>query len=412
MSAFAPLRYPKFAASFFSNVLSLAGTWMQTVAVGAYVANETGQNRWAALAAVAGFLPNGLLSVFGGVLSDKYNPRRLLILFNLLECIAASFTAFLMAADLDTPIRIIGCVFVISCFDALRIPSAQAILPQLIDRKHLPAAVGLGTAQFNLGRVLGPVLAGLAIRFGGYTFAFSLNAVSFLAPVIAYLFIRVTHSEPHDAHDSPFQRFRSGINAARASTSCRSAIGLIAIASGTIAPVFSFLAMRAHDLSENDPGKVNSITSVLTSAQGIGGVIGALSVPYLVRRLGRSRSLLTACVLSPLFVLGFAATESITVTALSIVLFGITYVSLASGTQAIIQIDSPQNFRGRILAIWLGVLGLCFPLGSLVIGFFADRFGLGASLAVAALAGGFVSTSYAWRHRYQFNSQAVEASVG
>ena len=158
---------------------------MQTVAVGALVIAHTGKATWAVAIAAGAFLPIGLLSPLGGALADRIPRRAALVTGNLAAGAVALVIALLVAAGRDGPGVLTLLVTAQGCVSALINPFQQAILPDLVPRHEFLAAVSLNSAQYNLGRVIGPALAGGAVAAFGYPVAFVANAVSFLAVVIA-----------------------------------------------------------------------------------------------------------------------------------------------------------------------------------------------------------------------------------
>ncbi|HVF14620.1 MAG TPA: MFS transporter, partial [Acidimicrobiales bacterium] len=191
-----PLRHRNFALVWAAALISNIGSWVQTVAVGVLVTELTGQARWTGLVAAAAFLPLGLLSPVGGALADRVDRRRLLLLTTLGETGFACLLAALSATGHITPANVTVTVLGLGCVAALGFPAYQAILPDLVPPDELLAANSLSMAQYNLGRVVGPALAGVVLAVGSYTFAFVLNAVSFGAVLVAIALVRLPSTTP------------------------------------------------------------------------------------------------------------------------------------------------------------------------------------------------------------------------
>ena len=172
-------------------MVSNAGSWMQTVAVGAFVTSRTGKASWAGLAAAAAFLPIGLLAPIGGALADRIDRRRFIMVANLGEALMATVLVLLVVTERATPTSVTAVVFLAGCMGAIRLPFYQALTPDLVPREELLAAASLGSAQYNLGRVVGPTLAGAVIAVWGYEWAFAINAASFFAVIAAMALVRV-----------------------------------------------------------------------------------------------------------------------------------------------------------------------------------------------------------------------------
>ena len=174
-----------------ASLISNVGSWMQTVAVGALVISRTGQASWAVLVAAGAFLPIGLLSPVGGALADRLPRRPVIAAGNLAAGLIAAAIAVLVATATTARPRCSALVTLQGSVAALIGPFSQAILPDLVPRPEFLAASSLNSAQWNAGRIVGPALAGATVAAFGFAASFVANAVSFLAVVIALLFVRL-----------------------------------------------------------------------------------------------------------------------------------------------------------------------------------------------------------------------------
>ena len=231
-------------------MVSVIGSSMQTVAVGALIVARTGSATWAVVIAAGGFLPIGLLSPVGGALADRIPRRAALVAGNLLAGAVALAIAILVAAGHDSPVILTLLVTVQGSVSALTGPFQQAILPDLVPTSEFLAAVSLNSAQFNLGRIIGPALAGVSIAALGYPVAFVANAVSFLAVVVALFFIRLSPPPGRDDRAGLFASLRRGARAARAEPGCRNAIGMIAVVGLSASPFIALVPVMAHRLTQ------------------------------------------------------------------------------------------------------------------------------------------------------------------
>ncbi len=371
-------------------MVSVIGSWMQTVAVGALVVAHTGKASWAVVIAAAGFLPIGLLSPFGGALADRVPRRAALMVGNLIAGAVALTIALLVAGGWDSPGVLALLVAAQGSVSAIVGPFEQAILPDLVPRAEFLAAVSLNSAQFNLGRVIGPALAGVTIAAFGYPVAFLANAASFLAVVVALVFVHLSAPPGRAERTGLLASLRRGAQAAWAEPGCRAAIGTIVVVALAASPFIALVPAMAHHLTHDGARGVASATGLLTTAQGVGAVAGALALAPLAARFGRGRVLMTSLALLPavLAVYGFAPSLGFAAPALFLV--GLVYINVLSGLSTVVQLRAPTELRGRVLSLYLVALGVAYPLGSLVQGPLADKVGLawstagaGALLAVA-----------------------------
>jgi MFS family permease len=261
-----PLRHRNFALLWSASLVSNVGSWMQTVAVGALVISRTGQASWAVLVAAGAFLPIGLLSPVGGALADRVRRKPVIAVGNLVELLTATGLALLVAGGHDSPLALVGLVTVQGSVSALIGPFSQAILPDLVPRSEFLAASSLNSAQWNAGRIVGPALAGATVAAFGFGAAFLANAISFLAVVIAVLFVRL--SPPPGRQGTVLASLRDGLTAARGEPSCRAAIITIAVVAFVASPFIALVPAMALRLSNGGashggPAAIAAATSAL-----------------------------------------------------------------------------------------------------------------------------------------------------
>jgi MFS family permease len=380
-----PLRYRSFALLWSGGLVSTIGTWMQSVAVGALLISQTGQATWAVLVAAAAFLPLGLVSPVGGALADRLPRRPVLIGGTLAEAAVALALAALVAAGHRDPALLVALVTVQGCASALIGPFEQAILPDLVPPSEFLPAIALNSAQFNLGRIAGPALAGAAVAAFGYPVAFVANAASFGAVIVALAFVRLA---PPAARDSPglLRALREGLAAARAEPSCWAAIWTIAVVAVIASPFIALVPAMALRLAPaggaGGPGHagaraIASATGVLTTAQGIGAVAGALLLAGLAARYGRGRVLAGSLILLPAALAGYGSAQSLWWGAIGLFAVGLVYIGVLSGLSTVVQLRAPAAYRGRVLGLYLVALGVGYPVGSLLQGPVVDRIGIG-----------------------------------
>jgi MFS family permease len=389
IAALRPLRSRGFAVMWTGGLVSNIGTWMQTVAVGALVTDITGQAAWTAIAFVASFAPNGLLGPVGGALADRLPRKPFIIASNAAEAAIALAIAFHVAGGGDpSPAVITGLVFLGGCVGALRMPFQQAILPDLVPREDMLGAISLGSAQWNLGRMLGPALAGLVIAVGSFSLAFAANAISFFAVIIAFLLIRLPEATEREEYTGLVNHIRLGVRAVREEPGCRAAMILIAAAALTAAPFMALIPAFAAFLTDGGAKETAGATGALTTAQGVGAVIGSLALASLAERFGRRRMLVVDLLLTPIALVPYALSPSVATATVAIVFVGGAYIGVLSGLSAVVQLRAPTVYRGRVLSLFFGTLSVVFPIGAVIQGAVADRIGLRLTtiLSAAALA--------------------------
>ena len=365
-------------------MVSVIGSWMQTVAVGALVVAHTGKATWAVVIAAGAFLPTGLLSPVGGALADRIPRRAALVAGNLLAGAVALAIALLVSAGRDSPAILTLLVTVQGSVSAVVGPFQQAILPDLVPASEFLAAVSLNSAQFNLGRVVGPALAGVTIAAFGYPVAFVANAASFLAVVVALFFVRLSPPSGRSAQIGLFASLRLGARAAHAEPGCRAAIGTMALVGLLASPFIALVPVVARHLTHTGARGMASATSLLTTAQGLGALAGALAIAPLAARFGRGRVLTGSLAVLPPVLLLYDFAPSLTFALPALFVVGLVYIGVLSGLSTVVQLRAPSELRGRVLSLYLVALGMSYPIGSLVQGPLADSLGLAWTTAGAA----------------------------
>lgn len=389
-SSLRPLRHRNYALVWSAALVSNIGTWMQTVALGILVTDRTHQPLWTGLVAAAAFLPMGLMSPLGGVMADRLDRRKWLLATTVGETCFAAGLALLAGTGNARPAVAVLMAFGGGLCTALGFPAYQAMLPDLVAREDLLAAVSLSSAQFNLGRVVGPALAGVVLVWGSYELAFAVNAVSFGAVLVALLLVRL-----------PLVTRRSGaglreriVEGARATVripGARSAVGLIALVALLASPFIGLVPAMAIDVLHSKAAG----TSVLVTAQGIGAVVGALSLAPLAMRMGRWRIVVAALLAVPTALVLYGLAPALWISAAAIFLVGFTYIGVLSGLNTVVQLAVPERLRARALGFYMMALGTIYPLGLVLQGALSNRFGVRAVTIGAAilllLALGFVT---------------------
>lgn len=381
LASLRPLRRRDFALVWSAALVSNIGSWLQIVAVGILVTELTGQARWTGLVAAAAFVPIGVLAPVGGAIADRVDRRRLLIGTTVGETVAAVLLAVLVGTGNASALAVTALVFAGGCMTALGFPAYQAILPDLVDRDDLLGASSLSMAQYNLGRVVGPVLAGAVLIAGSYTWAFALNAVSYGAVVVALLMVRLPTPAPSEQPAGLWTRIAAGARGARAEPGCRTAILTIAVTALLLSPFIALIPAVTVKLFGGGEGA----TALLISAQGVGAVAGALTLASLARRYGRRRVLVTNLLVLPFLLGAYAAAPTLAVAAVVLVVVGAGYVSVLSGLGTVVQLRAPEALRARILSLYMVALGTVYPLGAVLQGSLGDRFGLRAVTAGGAV---------------------------
>jgi MFS family permease len=377
----APLRHPPFRRFWIGAAVSNIGTWMETVALGYYVADQTRMAVWSAVIAAAAFIPIAVIGPIGGALADRRSRKTILLLALTAQTLIAAVVTALVAAEAATPGTIALLTLASGCAAAIGFPSYQASFRHLVPPDDLPAAIGLASAQWNLGRILGPVAAAVAISVGGITWALAVNTLSFLAVIGAVASVRL----PRPALQTSVEPFRRAIlggwRHVRAEPGLRASFSIMCLNTLLAAPFIALVPAMAVKVLDGD----ETTTGLLVTAQGVGAVVAGATVGGLVARYGIRLTMVRAVGLTAPALAAYGLAPSVASMAAALAVVGFLYMLALSTFTTAAQQRSPDEVTGRVLAVNNAVLGALYPLGALVQGRLADAVGLRTTTVAAAL---------------------------
>jgi MFS family permease len=380
----APLRRPDVAMIWAAGVVSDVGTWVQLIVVGSLIARTTGSAFLTGLSAMATFTPQGIFSPIGGMLADRFDRRKLFGCALAGQALATTILAILLARHVTNAPTLAFVIFFQSSFGAFGNPSYQAMTPDLVPPEELQAMVGLSIASWNAGRIVGPLLATLLDRTVGAPAAIVANAFTFagLSLVVALLKRPFPPSARYGG-ESLGHQLKTGAKAVFHSQGCWVAIQITVVLNVIIAPFIGLMPIYARKVLHGGTG----LAGTLSSVQGIGALLGALSLTSLIRHYGRFTSLLIAIalVLSGYVVYANAPRAIFALCILPFMGFG-SAVFFAS-MMSLIQRDAPPDQRGRVMSLMQSATGTSYGLAIIIFGQLSDSIGLRQSFMLATAAG-------------------------
>ena len=396
-ASFAPLRHRSFALSLTSSLVSSTGTWMQTVALGVYLTETTHDALWLGLLTVCAWTPALIGAPLGGVIADRVVRQRWIQANNFVMALTASALATAALTHHLSPQ--LACYLAIAeglCSSASW-AAWQSLLPDLVERDEVLAAVSLSSAQFNLGRVIGPLLAGVTLAFASPGVCFAINAATFVFVVVMFSFVRSAPRPKPTTSIRLWFETKHGAKRAWAVKGCRYPI----IGIGTVALIASpFIALvPAMAIQTLHSGRVG--VAWLVAAQGVGAVVGAVTLPAVARRTSRIAVLRGSLATVALALALYAVAPSLSIAVAALVMLGGAYVGTLTGLNTAVQLHAPTSERSRILALYTLSLSIFYPVGALVQAAFARSWGVRpVTLCDAALLGIALAVVSLWRPEF------------
>jgi MFS family permease len=355
------LTHRNFRLLWLGALTSSIGTWMQKVAQAWLIVTLTGSSSafYLGLDAFVGEAPILLFTLLGGVVADRRDRRHMMLTL-----------AALVYADAIEIWMILTLSFVSGCAQAFGGPAYQSLIPTLVGKDHLPNAVALNSIQFNLARVIGPVVAGAALASFGMVACFGLNGISFLFVIAAILALRDIHVPPA-ATESIVDQMKGGLRYVKNSRNLMAVTSLGFIVAFLGFPLLTFLPVITRDVFGRDVG----FYSRLMTFAGLGAVTGALVVAYIGkhRHIGRVLLITLACFGGATVL--FALSRSPEVSAVILFISGSLLVMSTSLTTSLAQLLAPAELRGRVVSIYMLAFRGGSPLGGLASGWLVTQVG-------------------------------------
>lgn len=344
--ALGAMRYPAFRWFFFGQLISLLGTWMQTTAMLWLAYQLTGSVLSLGAITFASFLPVLFLSLFMGVLVDRHPRRRLLLLTQSTFMVLAAVLAYLTYSGQITYNVLLILSLLLGVANALDMPARQAFFSDLVDREDLLNAIALNSSVFNGTRILGPALGGIVVATWGEAMAFGLNALSFLAVLVALMAMHLPPPPIRASAAGGARELREGLGYLRRD---RPVLGLVVMIA-----VFSLIGFPASVLL---PALASEVLNL--GVKGYGGLMAAMGVGALVAGIllairGKSapspRQLLVQRLLFAASLILLAVASTLPLILAALVGLGYTLIAQLTVTNTLVQLLAPDALRGRLVS--------------------------------------------------------------
>ncbi len=397
--AFAPLQNRNYRIYVTGQAISLIGTFMQQVALQWLIWDITHDTRWTGVVNALLFVPMFFLGPFSGAVADRVDRRKLLIATQVIEMLLAFALAALVAGGLHSigPVLVIALIAGITT--SFNFAATWAFVGDLSGTTHLRAAVAFSVTMLEIGRLVGPALAGWVVGLFGTAPAFALNGLSFIAVIISLLRVRA-NQEKRVSSASPLSDFREALHFLRGQPRIRDLVLTSLLVQLFVFPSLQLSAPIADVILKGGP----QLLGWMLAASGGGALIGALIITPRLQLVARAGfALLLACLwagawlaISALLITRFASAP---LTVFGIFFYSISIPVVLGGGTALIQVLTPGDMRARVLTVTQMVSFAIMPIGALLVGWLASVAGPASTILILGLLMVLASTVLLLAHR-------------
>ncbi len=366
---FKAFHYRDFRLMFVGACISSIGTWMQNLAQAWIVLDISKSPFYLGLDAFLAGIPVFLFSIIGGVVADRVERRRVLLVSQYIQMASAFILTGLIFFHVIRIWEILCLSFVCGTAQSFGGPAYSALIPTLVKKDDMPNAIALNSIQFNLARVLGPALGGVALDRLGSVWCFGLNGLSFLAPVIS-LTILTTRYLPEKTKESVIQSMKQGFRFIRTQGAMEALI-LLAFAMTALGfPMMTFLPWFAKTTFQGGPW---TFTLFLCSS-GIGAVVGALLVAWMGNVQHKGRIALASLVGLGVGIAIFSFSTNLALSCIVLFVTGIGLMTVFANVNSLVQLITPNQMRGRVMSVYNSAFRGGMPMGNLLTGWLVPMF--------------------------------------
>jgi predicted MFS family arabinose efflux permease len=377
---FKAFQYRDFRLLWAGACTSSIGTWMQEIAQNWLVLEITNSPFLLGLDAFLGDIPIFLFSLVGGVIADRMDRRKLLMFSQVVQMTSAITLSILIATHKIQIWHILLSSFIVGTGQAFGGPAYSALVPSLVEKEDLPNAIALNSIQFNLARVIGPVLGGLALKYVGAAWCFGLNALSFVAVMISLIRLHINFNPPRTG-DSIMTGMKQGISFIRKQGAMETLI-LIAFCMTALAiPMITFLPVFAKDVFHK-----NELTYTLfLVTSGLGSITGALTVAALGNIANKGRVALAMLIALGAGITGFSLSKWVPLSCVLLFFSGAVLMCAFAMISSLVQLITPNDLRGRVMSVYNVAFRGGMPFGSVTTGWLVPIFTAPSVLSVNGL---------------------------
>jgi MFS family permease len=357
---FKAFQYRDFRLMWFGACTSSIGTWMQIVAQGWLIYRLSHSQRLLGLDQFLAGLPIFLFTLIGGVIADRSERRKILLISQYVQMASAAILTALVALDMVHIWQILTLSFVSGLAQAFGGPAYQALIPTLVEREDMPNAIALNSIQFNLAVTVGPALAGITLARFGEKWCFGLNAISFLAPIISLSVISARFL-PEPTKETMFSSLKQGI---RFIWHHGAMVGLIVLAflmTFLSMPMRTYIPVFVKDIFHRGPETYGNLLSLM----GVGSICGSLIMAALGNIGNKGRFSLVMLMCLGASIAGFSFSKFLPASYTLLVLVGASMMAVFATVTSLVQLIISNEMRGRVMSVYNFAFRGGMPMGNL-----------------------------------------------
>jgi len=377
---FPALKHENYRFYFSGQLISLSGSWMQTVAQGWLVYQLTGSPFMVGLIASLQNLPILFFGVFGGVLVDRFNKQKLILFTQSASLILALILGVLTITGYVNVWMVMVFASLLGLVNALDTPARQSLIIEMVGREHLPSAIALNVGSFNSARVFGPALAGILIARLGAGITFFLNGLTFLGPIIALKSMKLNLATPPKINQHPLLAIKQGLRYSYHHPIIKNIIIFSAITSIFGWSYVSMLPVVAERVFHQDSFGLGLFYSIF----GIGAVLGTVFISAFNNRFSVRRLLLGGSFLFTVSLFSFTLTTNFSLALICLFFSGAGIGAQMALMQSIIQNNVENNLRGRVMSIFVTAQQGMLFIGNFQVGVVSEHIGARPAIAIGA----------------------------
>jgi len=387
---FRSLRQPTYRLFFTGQILSLVGTWMQSMAQAWLVYQLTYSSVWLGIVGFLNTIPMLLFAMYGGSIADRFSKHKIILITQTLSLGQAVILATLVFLNSATVEMVCLLAFTLGTINAFDVPARQSFLVDLVGKENLANAIALNSASFNAARIVGPAIGGVIIGAVGVAWCFFLNAISFFSVIVVLLKMKVEIKPTVMKEKQSFiAGLRESINYIRSDISMMAVLFLVAIITmfgwsyTVLLPIFADTVLNIGAVGLGN----------LMMSFGIGAFISAIIVASAESKVRPSSFIYSGIALFVIGVSIFALSTNVAVSLYSLVFVGMGLIMFISTANASIQRRAPDAMRGRVMGLYLIIFQGLAPFGHLGMGWVANEIGVRSAIVSGAVICGISGVS-------------------